>query len=131
MCRLTPLFLALKDPDILETQSDQILTGVVQCMQKEEPNTAIRHTALIAFLNAMDFCRNNFDREVERHFIMQVICEATQSTDPAIAVPALQCLVRIMSLYYRYMEAYMAPALFGVSHSIVLSHSLTHSRTHT
>ena len=28
---------------------------------------------------------------------------------------ALQCLVKIMSLYYQYMEAYMGPALFAIT----------------
>lgn len=51
----------------------------------------------------------------ERHFIMQVVCEATQSTDNKVRVAALQCLVKIMSLYYQYMEHYMGPALFAVS----------------
>ena len=32
-----------------------------------------------------------------------------------IRVAALQNLVRIMSLYYQYMESYMGPALFAVS----------------
>lgn len=32
-----------------------------------------------------------------------------------VRVAALQCLVKIMSLYYTYMEHYMGPALFAVS----------------
>ena len=51
----------------------------------------------------------------ERHFIMQVVCEATQCDDANVQVAALQNLVKIMSLYYQYMEAYMGPALFAVS----------------
>lgn len=51
----------------------------------------------------------------ERHFIMQVVCEATQSSFSQVRVAALQCLVKIMSLYYQYMEHYMGPALFAVS----------------
>ena len=39
---------------------------------------------------------------------MQVVCEATQSEDIQAKVAALQCLVKIMSLYYQDMEAYMA-----------------------
>ena len=50
----------------------------------------------------------------ERHYIMQVVCEATQCNCVAIQVAALQNLVRIMSLYYAHMEAYMGPALFAV-----------------
>lgn len=33
-----------------------------------------------------------------------------------VRVAALQCLVKIMSLYYTYMEHYMGPALFAVSY---------------
>ena len=32
-----------------------------------------------------------------------------------VQVAALQNLVKIMSLYYQYMESYMGPALFAVS----------------
>lgn len=46
---------------------------------------------------------------------MQVVCESTQSPNPQIRVAALQCLVKIMSLYYSYMEPYMKQALFAVS----------------
>ena len=51
---------------------------------------------------------------------MQVVCEATQSTDVHVKTAALQCLVKIMSLHYSYMEAYMGPALFAVSRSYQL-----------
>ena len=56
-----------------------------------------------------------FILQTERHFIMQVVCEATQSSDVKVKVAALQCLVRIMSLYYQYMETYMGPALFAIT----------------
>ena len=32
---------------------------------------------------------------------MQVVCEATVATDTQVKVSALQCLVKIMSLYYQ------------------------------
>ena len=51
---------------------------------------------------------------MERHYIMEVVCEATQSSDTQIRVAALQCLVKIMTQYYQYMETYMGPALFAV-----------------
>jgi len=53
--------------------------------------------------------------QTERHFIMQVVCEATQATDVQVKVAALQCLVKIMSLYYQFMESYMGPALFAIT----------------
>lgn len=46
---------------------------------------------------------------------MQVVCEATQCQDKGVKVLALQCLVKIMSLYYQFMEKYMVAALFPVS----------------
>ena len=46
----------------------------------------------------LDFC-SQF--QAERHFIMQVVCEATVTTDVKVKVAALQCLVKIMSLYYQ------------------------------
>lgn len=51
---------------------------------------------------------------------MQVVCEATQSEDTRVRVAALQCLVKIMSLYYVYMEHYMGPALFAVCMSALV-----------
>lgn len=45
---------------------------------------------------------------------MQVVCEATQSANSKVQVAALQNLVKILTLYYDYMEYYMGPALFAV-----------------
>lgn len=60
---------------------------------------------------------------------MQVVCEATQSSNLKIQVAALQNLVKILSLYYDYMEYYMGPALFAVRASkdlfVVESRSLS------
>lgn len=50
----------------------------------------------------------------ERNYIMQVVCEATQSQSEDVQIGAYQCLVRIMSLYYEKMAFYMERALFGV-----------------
>lgn len=55
--------------------------------------------------------------KTERNYIMQIICEATQSENNQIKVSALQNLVKIMNLYYEYMEAYMGQALFAVCQS--------------
>jgi importin subunit beta-1 len=50
----------------------------------------------------------------ERNVIMEHVCRATQAAHDNIKVVALQCLVKIMSLYYQYMEKYMVQALFPV-----------------
>jgi importin subunit beta-1 len=84
-------------------------------MRKEEPSEHVRLAACNALLNSLEFTRSNFSKEAERNYIMQIICEATQSNNDQIKVSALQNLVKIMNLYYEFMEAYMGPALFAIT----------------
>ena len=84
-------------------------------MKKDEPSNHVRYAATNALLNSLEFTKKNFDHQTERNFIMQVVCETTQATESKIRVAALQCLVKIMSLYYQHMEAYMGPALFAIT----------------
>jgi importin subunit beta-1 len=115
-----------KSPEILSARSNEILTAVVQGARKEEPSMEVQGAAIHALYNSLEFIRDNFEREVsevlgranmqgERNYIMQVVCEATQSQSVAVQVGAFECLVRIMSLYYEKMDFYMERALFGVS----------------
>ena len=46
---------------------------------------------------------------------MQVVCDSTQSKDCEVSVVALQCLVRIATLYYPHLNQYMDEALIVVS----------------
>lgn len=99
----------------LEEKSNEILTAIVHGMKRDEPSAHVRLAATYALLNSLEFTKANFEKDTERHFIMQVVCEATQATDVQVKVAALQCLVRIMSLYYQHMETYMGPALFAIT----------------
>uniref|UniRef100_A0A8C2IKS3 Karyopherin (importin) beta 1 n=1 Tax=Cyprinus carpio TaxID=7962 RepID=A0A8C2IKS3_CYPCA len=103
------------DPEHLQDNANQILTAIIQGMRKEEPSNNVKLAATNALLNSLEFTKANFDKETERHFIMQVVCEATQCPDTRVRVAALQNLVKIMSLYYQYMETYMGPALFAIT----------------
>lgn len=71
--------------------------------------------ALHALLNSLEFIRANFEREGERNYIMQVVCESTQAQNSDVQVAGYECLVKIMQLYYDKMRFYMEKALFGVS----------------
>ena len=53
-----------KNPEILESQSNQILTAIVNGMRKEEPSDHVRLAACNALLNSLEFTRNNFSKEV-------------------------------------------------------------------
>lgn len=101
--------------ETLVVKSNEILTAIIHGMRSTEPSTHVRLAATTALLNSLEFTRANFDDESERNFIMEVVCEATQSSDTQIRVAALQCLVKIMSLYYHYMEPYMGQALFPIT----------------
>lgn len=103
------------DSDVLVPQSNVILTALVYGMRKEETNDDVRLAATTAMLNSLEFTKNNFQNDSERHYIMQVVCEATQSANLKIQVAALQNLVKILSLYYDHMEYYMGPALFAIT----------------
>ncbi|CAI4225736.1 unnamed protein product [Auanema sp. JU1783] len=102
------------EPQVLESQANSILTAIVNGMKKEEPSNHVRLAATTALLNALEFTHSNFQNESERHIIMQVICETTQVEDIQVKVAALQCLVRIMTLYYQLMETYMR-ALYPIT----------------
>ncbi|XP_017464979.1 PREDICTED: importin subunit beta-like [Rhagoletis zephyria] len=100
---------------VLEHQSNQILTAIIHGMRKLEPSNHVRLAATTALHNSLEFTKANFEKDLERNFIMEVVCEATQSQDTQVCVAALQCLVKILTLYYQYMEPYMAQALFPIT----------------
>lgn len=81
------------DSEDLVAQSNQILTAIVHGMRSGEPSNHVRFAATMALYNSLEFTKANFDKENERNYIMEVVCEATQSADRRISVAALQCLV--------------------------------------
>jgi len=103
------------EPRWMEDSANEILTAIVHGMRRDETSNQVKLASTNALLNSLEFTRANFEKDAERHFIMQVVCEATQSEDVQVKVAALQCLVKIMSLYYQYMEAYMGQALFAIT----------------
>lgn len=99
----------------LVAHSNAILTAVVQGARKEEASTEVRYAAISALGDSLEFVGTNFKHEGERNYIMQVVCEATQSEDSRIQQGAFGCLNRIMALYYENMRFYMEKALFGLT----------------
>uniref|UniRef100_A0A914QG88 Uncharacterized protein n=1 Tax=Panagrolaimus davidi TaxID=227884 RepID=A0A914QG88_9BILA len=93
-----------------ESKSNQILKAIVNGMRQQEPS--VRLSAIEAMINALELTKNSFADTDKRNDIMRVVCEATQEKDTRIR--ALQCLVRIVSLYYNYMDTYMKKPLFAI-----------------
>lgn len=100
---------------VIASQSNGILISIVQGAQSSEPSIIVRKTALSALVNSLDFIESNFEREGERNYIMQVVCEATQAPDVELQALAFGALAKIMSLYYIYMGVYMQKALYTLS----------------
>ena len=64
---------------------------------------AIRLAGTRALLNTLEFARQNFEVEAERSFIMQTICEATQSE--AIKARALEAEVAALKAHVAALKA--------------------------
>lgn len=91
------------DAEVLTEQSNPILTAIIHGMRSTETSNHVRLAATQALLNSLEFTKANFDKENERNFIMEVVCEATQSNDMRISVAALQCLVSIHTFKICYL----------------------------
>eukprot|EP01134_Creolimax_fragrantissima_P003633 CFRG3633T1 len=104
------------DPHVLSVFSNDILTAIVNGMRKEETSGDVRLAATKAMSNSVDFVKKNMSNDAERNFIMQVVCEATQAMDNVhLRVKAMECLVKIVQMYYEFMEVYMREALFQLT----------------
>ena len=104
--------------------SNQILNAICSGLHQTETSPHVKLAAITAMFNSIEFTKANFDRDVERHHIMQVrlmlfqilalirikvICQASvpqgkgtpAQLDVQIRTRALESLVKIVSLYYR------------------------------
>ncbi|KAF9028063.1 karyopherin Kap95 [Hymenopellis radicata] len=69
----------------------------------------VQLAAIHSLFNSLEFVRDNFDRDGERNYIMQVVCEATQSGSVSVQVGAFEfCIMEKMGFY-------MEQALFGLT----------------
>lgn len=92
---------------LAQEQVNSILTAVVQGMNASETSNEVRLAATHALYNALDFAQTNFENDMERDYIMRVVCEATLSPDVRVRQAAFECLVSIGSTYYDKLAPYM------------------------
>ncbi|KAJ4970934.1 hypothetical protein NE237_004033 [Protea cynaroides] len=97
----------ISDQDLVQDEVNSILTAVVQGMNLAEHSPEVRLAATRALYNALDFAQTNFENEMERNYIMKVLCETTMSKEAEIRQAAFECLVSISSTYYDVLEPYM------------------------
>ncbi|MBA0564054.1 hypothetical protein Golob_009012 [Gossypium lobatum] len=95
-------------PDVIDQdQVNKILTAVVQGMSSSEGYTDVRLAATRALYNALGFAQANFSNDMERDYIMRVVCEATLCPEVRIRQAAFECLVSISSTYYEKLAPYI------------------------
>ncbi|KAF8402596.1 hypothetical protein HHK36_010684 [Tetracentron sinense] len=93
--------------DLVQEEVNSVLTAVVQGMSLVEHGPEVRLAATRALYNALDFAQTNFENEMERNYIMKVVCETGMSKEAEIRQAAFECLVSISSTYYDVIEPYM------------------------
>ncbi|KAE9464745.1 hypothetical protein C3L33_03371, partial [Rhododendron williamsianum] len=76
-------------------------------MNATEGNNDVRLAATRALYNALGFAQANFSNDMERDYIMRVVCEATLSPEVKIRQAAFECLVSISSSYYEKLSPYI------------------------
>ncbi|XP_043723851.1 importin subunit beta-1 [Telopea speciosissima] len=106
--------------DLVQDEVNAVLTAVVQGMNLAENSPEVRLAATRALYNALDFAQTNFENEMERNYIMKVVCETAMSKEAEIRQAALECLVSISSTYYDVLEPYMQ-TLFELTSNAVKS----------
>ena len=98
---------------VLESHMDTILTGTIHCVTNHD--LGIKMTALRALSSCLECAAANFARASERDVILQVVCEATQTGNAEVTGLAIECLNKMVSLFYCLLEDYMRPALVPLS----------------
>lgn len=98
-----------------QQETNRILTSLVSGMAQTQPDR-VRLAATKALCDAIEFASFNFDKEDERNYLMQTICEVMISSDAKIRLAAYQNVNKVLELHYRYLERYIS-ALYGLTTS--------------
>lgn len=89
----------------MASAAEQILTAVVNGLKLEDPN--VKLAAVKTLTASLEFTDLHFKRQDVRDYLMQVIIQCTAFADPRVRRAAFECLVRIATLHYAYLETYI------------------------
>ncbi|BFG36435.1 hypothetical protein CerSpe_227090 [Prunus speciosa] len=104
--------------DLRQDEVNHVLIAVFQGMNLAENSPEVRLAATRALCNALEFAQTNFKNEMERNYIMKMVCETALSKEVDIRQAAFECLASIASRYYVVLEPYMQ-ALFELTSNAV------------
>jgi importin subunit beta-1 len=104
--------------DLEQAEVNSVLTAVVQGMNVQHQSSEVRLAGTRALFNALEFAQTNFENEMERSYIMKMVCETAMDKEADIRQAAFECLVSIASTYYDVLEPYMQ-TIFELTQSAV------------
>lgn len=111
--RIADLETILNAPPLAVDTVDKMLTTIVDGAQSNKSDP-MRLAALTALRNSLVFVRKNMELKNERDFIMNAICEATQSSQARTRSIAFECMENIADFYYDKIQDYMT-AIFQLT----------------
>ena len=109
----------LQDPRLLASQSNEILTAIVQGMRKEEPSNRVKLAATKALLNSLEFTKANFEKEVCT-LSLSLYLYLSLSTSSFPSSLSLYYLLPDSSLLFPLIHVSLHPSHFTLSHLILL-----------
>ena len=98
---------------------DQILNTVVSGMAAEQDDK-IKLAAVEALTNSLYFTERNFTLDKERDAIMSAVFTTAQCDDLGVRKAAFECLAKIASEYYVYLNPYMEKLFALTSNAIMV-----------
>lgn len=102
---------------------NQIMTAVMSGLDLKESDQ-VQDAAAKALLNSLKFINSNMNNEMERNYIMQMVCLAAQSSNESISMSSIQALNGLVHDYYHLMHFYMVNGL-----SDMIIHIIANSQT--
>eukprot|EP00834_Sanchytrium_tribonematis_P001066 NODE_23_length_42016_cov_0.755803.p4 type:complete len:719 gc:universal NODE_23_length_42016_cov_0.755803:7958-5802(-) len=111
------------DSEYLKAYANPILTAVIYGANHD--SIKVKKASIAALNNSLAFVKDNFQVEGERNYIMETVCTCCIYKDSEVRTVAFECLVKIMTIYYEFMEPYMKNALSGLT-TAAMQYGVTH-----
>eukprot|EP01129_Flabellula_baltica_P012816 TRINITY_DN5846_c0_g1_i1.p1 TRINITY_DN5846_c0_g1~~TRINITY_DN5846_c0_g1_i1.p1 ORF type:complete len:847 (+),score=168.55 TRINITY_DN5846_c0_g1_i1:44-2584(+) len=93
-------------PEKMAPITDVVLTAFVHSM-RNEASPVIQKAACNTLINALEFCKSNFDTQDERKLLMDVIIQSTKEGSQEISMLCFHILGQIACIYYEYMNEFI------------------------
>lgn len=98
----------------LSEYSNELLTSIIHCTRNYETSSSLRKIAFEALNHILNIIKSNIENENEMNIIMSVLLDGLKDSNASIVLPAFDCLITMMTLYYDDMMPFMYQELFLV-----------------